>query len=215
MVAVPMIKDHRIRHRIADAIRVALDELAVDHYDALTQEPPLTARAGQTLELQRHKLPKHYRMKILTQDLPDRGRGALEKKTGTDLYVGVEVTIHGQRESKGFFVQAKWDGKRAADDQARLVSQCRKMLSITDQAFVWSYGKSGVNVTRAHDEVYTAGAVSPRTLSDQFYEVFSCREGTKDLALPIHERPRVALGEMLQTLGKEAGLAFVVDDEGG
>jgi hypothetical protein len=210
-----MIDDLRIRHEFADLIRRALDLLAQDHFDALTQEPPLTARAGERLEnLQVVGLPEGFKFKIITLDIPDRGWGALEKETGTDLYVGVEVTFDGRRTSKGFLVQAKWDDPRSPAEANRLADQCDTMLGISDNAYVWSYGKEGVKVEKAQAfsrGTEGAGGLTVRDIGELFDAVLECTEGDQGLGLPEVDRPRAALGDMIERVRAQRGVAFQIE----
>lgn len=206
-----MIEDRLERRLIATVIAIVIDALAAEHFE-VTQEPSLTDRIGQSLEDLWLPLPRGFEITILTHSVSDRGPKADEPPTGTDLYVGIEVTIDGTRKTKGFLVQAKWDG---GPKDGRLEDQCRKMLDISEDSYVWSYGPSGIKVEHARDvlrgiEMGNPASARPRHIEDLFDGVFECNEGDRKIGLPGGPNHRRALGDMIKRTAAEVGLALLV-----
>ena len=207
-----MIQNDFVRKLLATIIAIVLDELASEHYE-VTQEPPLTARTGQRLEDLWFRLPPGFDLTILTHSLSDRGAKAEERPTGTDLYVGIEVEINGERKTKGFLVQAKWDEGGLWDD--RLEEQSRKMLDISEDAYVWSYGPTGIKVQHARDglrriEGARTDLPAARHIDELFDAVLECSEGDRKIGLPDGPDRRRALGDMIKRTAAEAGLALLI-----
>jgi hypothetical protein len=128
--------DPLTRRLIAAALGWVVDRTVREHVAGITQEAPLTARIGQALEteLDGRTILRH-RVRIVTQDIPDRGAHGLEGEIGADLYVGIEVQEGENRETKGFLVQAKL--RRKLRHSADLRGDCQDMLSRTSASYVW------------------------------------------------------------------------------
>lgn len=206
-----MLLDKITRDLIAAELANAANEVCIEHKNTLTREPPLTARIGGALDkrLSDHEV-NGWKIKVVTQDVPDRGPGALESKLGADLYVGISVSDGKETISKGFLVQAKW-----ADDlsgQARLKRQCEDMLRKTTAATVWFYGDDGITfLPAARVKSRTDRAkFKGRPIHQQFERVLKCVEGDRDIGLPPGPEPRPALGAMLERLGAESAVAVQI-----
>ena len=79
-----------VRELIACALREVADEVCRDHVRTISQEAQITSRIGQALETRlRGSNFNGYTIEVVTQDIPDRGRGALERRLGGDIYVGI------------------------------------------------------------------------------------------------------------------------------
>lgn len=85
--------------------------------------------------------------------LSDRGRGAEESLIGADLLAVLNVNLRGYHVSKGFLAQGKLNYDASAAERSRMERQCDKMLKVTDEAFVFHYSSTGVNVVRASEYV--------------------------------------------------------------
>jgi hypothetical protein len=81
------------------------------HYEALTQEPQLTAKVAEAIELALDEIKVgDLNAKVLVRDFPAQGPGALEGKVGADVYISTAVISEdGEDVSKGMLAQAKWD----------------------------------------------------------------------------------------------------------
>lgn len=207
----PMIKDAVSREQIAASFRAIIDEVCAEHVGTLTQEPALTARIGQAIESRLNGYEfGEYTLKVITQDIPDRGPSSLESAIGADLYVNIEVQSSGAKKSKGFLVQAKMEGGISR----KLRTQCENMLSRSRSAYVWTYKKDGVRVAPA-----TRAVETPKRLRwhgtnayDLFSEVLACREGDPDLAVPSSPNPREALRRFLNELDIRSGIAVKIEE---
>lgn len=208
-----MIADKQTRDLIAALLASAADEECADHFGGITQEPALTARIGKALEDKLRNVDlRGWNVRVLTQDLPDRGAGALERKIGADIYFGIEVMSDGRRETKGFLAQAKWRDDRGG--QTRLTEQCSDMLKRTDSAYVWFYGPDGITYLNARtvetrdDRVVFRG----KRLQHHFARILECVEGDRSIGLPSGPNQRTALGEMLENLGATTGIAVSITE---
>ena len=146
------------RDLIAEVIRNVIDVEVKEHFDALMQEHQLTSRICGALEARFREVTfGEYRVRVMLQEMPEKRPGTLEKKTGVDLYIGIDVD-EGSTVSKGIFVQAKWkeDGRSARDVKA-LVSQAQEIDRGTHAGYVWLYGPDGVDVVPAKEV-----AINPR-----------------------------------------------------
>ncbi|BAV48096.1 hypothetical protein MesoLj113a_19330 [Mesorhizobium sp. 113-1-2] len=187
-----------------------IDEVVVEHYDALTQEHQLSSRIGQALE---DKLNGERflgaGLSIITQDMPDKGIGALEKKIGTDMFIG--VSVEGQFD-KGFLVQSKW----LHNVDPKLPQQCQRMLDITAASFVWFYGARGVRIQRA--EKVIEGLMhtrhQERTWSENpaklMGDVLACRRGDHSLGIPAGPNRRARLTSMLKQMAAGTAVSIAV-----
>lgn len=203
-----MILTKNQRDVISEAFRSVIDEVVVEHYGALTQEHQLSSRIGQALE---NKLNGERflgaGLSIITQDMPDKGKGALEKKTGTDMFIG--VSVEGQFD-KGFLVQSKW----LHNADPKLTQQCQRMLDITAASFVWLYGPKGVRVQSADKivEGLTHTRHQERSWSQNpaklMGDVLACRRGDHSLGIAAGPNRRARLTSMLEEI--EAGTAVSI-----
>lgn len=86
----------------------------------------------------------HWQSSILRHR---RGSAAEEKRIGADIVIHVGLKLPIQTYSKAVLIQAKRHepGTLISEaDQAALVAQCDKMLSITPAAFVFNYSTHGM-----------------------------------------------------------------------
>jgi hypothetical protein len=208
------------RDLIAKALGKATDQGVREHLTGISQEPHITSRIGQSLENTLNgKIVLGHRIQIMTQDIPDRGPGSLEKAIGADLYVGISVSSGGKRESKGFLVQAKIGRKlKSKSDYDALEEDCEDMLQRSDASYLWLYEANGVRVVNAK-EVLNRGSRSPNELlrrraSTVFTRTLECSEGDFSLGLPsvagTQKKHRTALGEMLEELRVAKGLSVLI-----
>lgn len=211
--------DPAARDLIARLLGRTVDNTVRDHLAGISQEPSITSRIGQSLETElANKSVLGHRIRILTQDIPDRGSKSLEKPLGADLYVGISVNSSGIRQTKGFLVQAKISDKlvRISD----LDKDCEEMLRRSAASYVWLYEKSGVRIVNAQD-VVKRGIKSPKMLtrrraSTVFARTLECTEGDFEIGLPsvrgTKKAPRTALGEMLEELRVPQGVGVLVSN---
>ena len=216
-----MLEDDPIaRDLIARALGRAVDQGVREHLFGISQEPQITSRIGQKLEeaLDGESILGH-RIRVITQDIPDRGPKSLEKPIGADLYVGISVSSGGKRQTKGFLTQAKISDKlKTQSDFDDLDNDCRDMLKRSNASYVWLYEKSGVRVINA-EEMLKRGLQSPtklkrRRASTVFARTLECTEGDFGLGLPsvrgTRKKLRAALGEMLEELRIPKGVGVLI-----
>lgn len=190
---------------MAAAFASAVNEVVVEHFRALTQEHQLTSRIAQKLEdrLNGFRLGDAI-LHVIAQELPDKGRGALERKVGADMLVSIE--LEGQF-SKGFLVQAKWSGKAVPEQYIR---QCEDMLKRSPASYGWEFGRNGTRVFKASSVVKNAGLHPPfdfgRGIEAMMKKFLICKEG--DRKLGVKHGPYMRDG--VTTLMKEWGIPSAV-----
>jgi hypothetical protein len=184
--------------------------IATDHYD-VTQEPAFTSRLAQEIEseLRRHPINKgNLRLEVATQDLGDRGRGALEKVVGADLYISLARRDLKPPVSKGMLMQAKWD--LTAKDR-KLPSQMTEMMARTDDAYVWFYGPSAVNCAKARDVMKVGVPFQSFTVGELIVNGLRCTAGDgrigRNLALPRAQAMRNQLSALKTPIGLSLAVA--------
>lgn len=206
-----MIEDASERRRIALVLGAIVDELAAKHAKRVTQEPALTARIGQALETTLAGLNANHDIQIITQDVPDRGPGSMEKASGIDLYVN--ITVRKPRPiSKGILVQAKNGRARQGVD-----GQCRKMLKRSGSSYGWFYGPDGTLVLDAAEILANPDTLlrklTRRTPTEVFEEILKCAEGDPRIGIPIDVDQEAGLAEIMKSLKTLHGLSFILDPQ--
>jgi hypothetical protein len=212
------------RDMLADLIRGAVDGAVMSQTARRAQEPPISTRVASALESRlKGTVINGYRVSVVAQDFPDRGPGSWEHKSGADLYIGirVEMPIASISTSKGLLIQAKkamkaykmQQSKSLSDQQQDLLDQCKRMLRRTDKgAFVWVYDSGGTRVVPA-SEVINIQSVPPdflegRNIAEQFRDVLDCFAGDTDLIAPGIFDNDVALGNFLEEIAVQRGVAI-------
>lgn len=215
-----LVVDPIARNLMAHALGRAVDKAVREHLSGISQEPQITSRIGQTLEeTMDGKSILDHQVRIITQDIPDRGSKSLEKAIGADLYVGISVSAGSKEQTKGFLTQAKISNNlKTQTDFDDLEDDCGDMLKRSNASYVWLYEKSGVRVINA-DRVLNRGSLSPTNLtrrraSTVFARTLECTEGDFDLGLPLvrgtRKKQRAALGEMLEGLRVPKGVGVLI-----
>ncbi|TXM93092.1 hypothetical protein [Methylobacterium sp. WL116] len=215
-----MIQDALSRRLIAAALGAVADEICRDHYDTLTQEPALSARIGQGLETKLNGVMVFgHRLRILSQDIPDRGAGAMERRIGADLYIGIDIDTEQGRITKGLLVQSKWDSSLTTRTSAELNRACDNMLAVSDASYVWIYSASGVRVIDAR-KVRTRKKILGKLsggegLDDFFDDALACVKGDFQMGLPDEIDTRQALRGKLKELSVPTGLIVNIKNPSG
>jgi len=216
--------DSVTRDMLAELIRGAVDGAVTSQMTRRAQEPPISSRVASALEERLNGVAiNDYRVTVVAQDFPDRGRESWEHKSGADLYIGIRVETPGApfAVSKGLLVQAK-KAKRIiktslrtsdSEEQENLLDQCGKMLARTDKgAFVWVYGAGGTHVVPA-SEVLKQQYVPPeylqgRNVAEQFRDVLDCFSGDTGLVAPDIFENDFALAAFLEEIAVKRGIAI-------
>ena len=209
--------DARTRDVLAELIRSAADEVVTLHYGRLSQEPQITSKIADRIEQQLNGLIIFdHKVDVIVTDMPDRGPGSLEKRTGADLFVAIRV--HSEDDvvnvAKGLTIQSKMSGERGKDDK-QLMGQCQQMVKRSSKgSYVWLYSATGVRSIPA-SEVLTQPSASveslaSRNVAEQFRDVLDCVAGDEMLAnQAIFESPN-ALRTFMEDLGAEKAVAIDV-----
>lgn len=214
------------RDLIAEALRSEVDAVVTDHFDSITQEPQITSRIAARLEnglrdFQASGQGGSFQVKILAQELPDRGRvpksprAVHEKKVGADLYLVVELFAPDGRVSKGMLIQAKnrkerWNRKERDD----LFPQCQAMREISKSSYVWEYSETGVRVVNAK-KILDNPTKNPRHLDGHhtgrfFKDVLACNEGDPEIGFGDSDASRNHMTKMLEEFSAKTGIRVQV-----
>jgi hypothetical protein len=149
---------------------VALREGRVEH------EPAMTDRMLGAIE----ESLKDYQAKGIrwsAKTLTDRGPSSQESRVGADFMGVLNIALPELAVSKGFLAQAKLVRNGSSGDLKELREQCKKMLNLSPDSFVFLYGQSGVRVVPAISVV--GSKVDPLQLYSRsaqrfFEEHFEC-----------------------------------------
>jgi hypothetical protein len=133
--------------QIASAAEASLDDLKTG---LVEQEPHLTDRMlGRMAQVM-----DGYKAKGVTwsaKTLTDHGPNTQEKEYGPDFVGVLEINIPGYKVKKGFLAQAKLtkSDKMNRSDFDRLIDQCKRMLDLSTESFVFHYSFEGIRVIPA------------------------------------------------------------------
>jgi hypothetical protein len=204
--------DQDARTQIAEALGEEVDSVVRDHYPSLSQEPAITSRVGQRLEDQLDGRPVgDYRLRVITQDFPDRGQGAWEKRIGADLFLS--VSLEGPDGfDKGLIVQTKLDRRL---DRLELQDQVAKMRRHTPSSYVWIYTDNGVAVVSAHEvermQSNSLAGLYTRSATGFFGRILDCYAGSRRLGVPPVVNRRAVLTQRLLELRARRGLDVAIE----
>jgi hypothetical protein len=133
---------------VADAASRTADDYAVGEIE---HEPDFT---GEMLGRMKEAI-NGYRIRGVrwtAKMLTSAGANAQEHAFGADFLGVVQFEFPDYRITKGFLAQAKRidsDGHMTPQNWDRLVEQCRQMLSITNESYVFVYSRSGIIIVPA------------------------------------------------------------------
>jgi len=209
-------RDDYLRDMVAQALQSAIDPLVVIHWPRLTQEHQLTSRIAQSIEahLSGATILGH-KVTVLVQEMPDKGAGSLEKKTGVDLYIAMKVQGKHTNFEKGIFVQAKWEEAMQPKERKRLAEQCEEMSSRSKiGSVVWLYSPAGTGVVPA-SEIAESPDLQPsefsrRNLNEFFADVMDCTSGDRSLVFPGVFSSSDALNAMLREFSIKQGVSIAI-----
>lgn len=176
--------------RIAAAADLAVEDLRTD---LVEQEHHVTdrllGRISQAIE--------GYRVKGITwraKTLTDKARGAQETLYGADFVGVLEMDLPDYKVKKGFLAQAKLTsiGLMSHREFERMVGQCRQMLNLSPDSFIFHESPSGIRVIPAISVVGASGpevAFDPdgfysRKISRFYEEHFECFIGDQRINEP-------------------------------
>jgi hypothetical protein len=200
------------REELYGKIQRAVDDVVLKvvqkHYGALTQEPQLTAKVAEAIELTLEDINVgDLNAKIMVRDFPSQGKGALEGKVGADVYISTAVISEsGEDVSKGMLAQAKWDDTM---DDPKLATQEGKMLERTGSSYVWVFGADGASCLRAGAGHIVASSES-QSIGSLIANSLRCIEGDTGIGRDLTKPPGTSMNEIMQELGVYTGLSFTV-----
>ena len=186
-----MIRDyHVIREsakRIADAANRTTSSLVDGRVE---QEPAFTDRMLGRIEEAMREFEVHG-VRWTAKTLTDRAPGAQEKTYGADFLGVLQISLEDYAVSKGFLAQAKLiepEDSMSRRDFDRMEQQCRDMLELSPDSFVFLYSLSDIRVVPALS-VISAGYRNPHELYSRsiarFYEEhFECFIGDQQIHAP-------------------------------
>ncbi|PDT87513.1 hypothetical protein CO669_25470 [Bradyrhizobium sp. Y36] len=183
--------------------------IAADHYN-VAQEPAFTSRLAQEIEseLRRHPINKAgLRLEVATQDLGDRGPGALEKRVGADLYISLARRDRRPPVSKGMLMQAKWD--ITANDR-KLGSQMQEMMARSEDAYVWFYGPTEIQCAKASDLMQNHVPFRSLTVGEMIVNGLRCSAGDVGIGRDLTLSRADGMRAQLAALRTPQGLSFAV-----
>jgi hypothetical protein len=212
-------RQEQLLTRLRNIIDNTVHDVWNDNYETYTQEPAFTASIAQAIktELEHHPLEVDgLRIEVSTQSVPDRGQGAMEKRTGTDLYISLVRNDTEIPVSKGMLVQAKMS-KSLIRDRRDLRNQASRMLRRSKDSYIWVYGPTGIVAVPAKRAAY------PRLPGDFFKDGISvgeliadglrCNAGDPKIGIDTHMPKPRAMNAMMERLSARKGLNFsMVDD---
>jgi hypothetical protein len=176
-----MLSNYRIIRDAAERVGVAAEGTLLSLRDGrVEQEPAFTDRMLGRIEFAMEGYA-HNGVSWRAKTLTDRGRGAQEARFGADFFGVLDINLPGYIVRKGFLAQAKLiepGGSMGAQAFEVLQEQCRKMLRLSADAFVFLYSRQGISCVPAL-AVASSERINPHNLYSRsitrFYEEhFAC-----------------------------------------
>lgn len=203
------------RREIAQMIANAINTTVANEFISGMQEPVITTSIRNKLEemSQRGDLNVGgYSVAAFGCEAVAMGRLSQERKTGIDLYFGVEI-FDEEYISKGLLIQAK---KSSALGSSKLIAQCDRMTRLNREAYVWVYEPDGVRIVSASSILgrrdTSVTKLKREDMVDHIDAILECSKGSPSLALPSGPNKRAALSAMMKQLHAEAALELVISD---
>jgi hypothetical protein len=184
-----MLKNHCSLKSVADVVTKAAKQTIEKLSDGrVEQEANFTDRLLDNIENQLNgKIFKgiHWKAKTLTA----LGRQSQESIFGADFLGILTLKLTGLHVTKGFFAQAKLirhSGKLTKSSEfERLQEQCKKMLNVTPDSYVFIYSKRGIKIIPAslvmRASAKNINSLSNRTIGQFFKEYVICLIGDRKL----------------------------------
>jgi hypothetical protein len=191
--------------------------IAQHHYITGTQEHHLTPRIAQAIQddLRHHPIEVDgLKLEVLSQDIPDRGGGAMESKIGADLYISLTRFDVDDPISKGVLIQAKRrNSLLRADERRRLRNQIARMRRRSKTgAYVWVFDDEGVTCVEAPNssDPSLTWIFNPMTVGELIVEGLRCNRGDRAIGRPLDVPPEVGITRLLHRLSTRGGLDLTV-----
>jgi hypothetical protein len=142
-----MLSNYRIIRDAAERVGTAAEgTLSALQDGRVEQEPAFTDRMLGRIELAMDGYA-HNGISWRAKTLTDRGRGAQESRFGADFFGVLDINLPDYSVQKGFLAQAKLvepGESMSARDFEELREQCRKMLRLSTDSFVFLYSRQGI-----------------------------------------------------------------------
>lgn len=211
-----MIRDYAAVRAIADRIGEIADRVVSEISEYDEQEPVITSSMVS-------KIRDGFRqfrvrgLRVDAQVLSDRGANSQERRSSANLFGLLNISLDDFSLSKGYLAQAKkikGFGISNSESQ-RMVEQCREMLRISPDSYLFTYLSSGIRVFPASsivaaensDEINLGGLYS-RSLS-AFYEIhLTSFVGDPKLGMEPNERMRETVDRIVA--GRPTALFFTI-----
>lgn len=142
-----MLRNYRIIRDAAERVGAAAEgTLSALRDGRVEQEPAFTDRMLGRIE---HAMDgyTHNGVSWRAKTLTDRGRGAQESRFGADFFGVLDINLPGYTARKGFLAQAKLiepGESMKTKDFEEMQEQCRKMLRLSADSFVFLYSRQGI-----------------------------------------------------------------------
>lgn len=198
-----------IYRKVAQIVDGVVAETCGRHYPSITQEHQFTSKLAEALEREIRGLQVGG-LQIHVQDFPDKGAGAMEKKSGADLYISVVLETAETTINKGMLVQAKWDDALSSSKK-ELDAQQDKMLNRTEAAYVWIYEPRGIAVVPAGK--IRAGKFryeDAGTIGELISNGLRCTAGDPELGRNLDQPVAESLESIMRELSIGHAIAFTV-----
>jgi hypothetical protein len=161
-----MIRDYHVIRESAKRIADAANRTTTSLIDGrVEQEPAFTDRLLGRIEEAMREFELHG-VRWTAKTLTDRAPGAQEKTYGADFLGVLRISLEDYAVSKGFLAQAKLiepEDSMSRRDFDRMEQQCRDMLELSPDSFVFLYSLSDIRVVPALSLV-SAGYRNPHEL---------------------------------------------------
>lgn len=185
-----MIRSYRVIRQSAQIVaEAALEAVGALKNGRVSQEPQFTDRMLGSIEHSLRGLEvRGVHWSAMT--LADRGRGSQEHDYGADFMGVLSIKLPDFHVNKGFLAQAKLvstDRKFSRADRGRLRDQCKRMLRLSPDAFVFLYSQWGISVVPAISVLGTEASPTElyfRTVKRFFEDHFESFIGDPRIAMP-------------------------------
>lgn len=209
-------QERRLFDRLQDVIDKTVREVCTRQIPANAEEPVITSRVAQAIEteLQHHRLEVgDMKVSVDTHDIQSRGPGALEKRSGVDLYISIARNDGAGSVSKGILIQSKH--RRAMRPKNNdLRNQAGRMIRRSPESYVAVFGENNAVAVPAQRAAY------PR-LPDDFFrdqmslgklisDGFRCRRGSTQIGIDLDAPRTDAIEAVMKRLRARRGLSFLV-----
>lgn len=211
-----MLRNYRIIRDAAERIsRAAEATLSVLRDGRVEQEPAFTDRMLGRIDAAMDGY-SHNGVSWRSKTLTDRGNGSQESRYGADFFGVLEISLPEYAVKKGFLAQAKLiepSQSIRTKEFEEMQEQCRKMLRISSDSFLFLYSKQGISSVPA-TAVVSSSRTNPhnlysRTISRFYEEHFSCFFGDRRIGL-AHISTLEALAAEYDT---RSGILLIAEEE--